>query len=974
MWNDHPPDLEVEISVPPMIIDESGKDHVMEDNKAPEEDSNSTIEVREVEDGDDLMKVGEVERIVGENVTALPGDGLNSAKESISADNTVITNGTTQASETHPAINRKINGISHSDDPKDPHVSELNGQSRSTPGGSTTSRISSKLSKRKNPPPSFEVTEEVARVTAVYSTISPDAAQRFFRAQWRAVLFEPFDEDYLTFMLRAGLKNSTERVVERLLKDSGIFKESVIAAAAKRPEVRHIVMSNALLEELPRAALDKALEKRIKDVPAPILLKWLSQASRLGYTPDDVIEIESESESVTPVVGPTIAAMSQADKISSQAQRIHKEQKVEQLKQRYAADGASRTSDSLLEEQERNYEAQRLTGTASVVKTRKPYTFANKTQKPLPDVGASVQPVNGIYICPYCSRAIRSLSGYNFHVSKKVCTQELPYGKFFSDYCDNCQKGFVGKQGLLYHTKKNVCRAEENETPSGPMYIAPAPGMTALFTSSATTTGFSVTPVQTQSPAPAPASAFVPVSASTSTPVLAYRESQSPTDQLKQEAADKTPTIPLSTGSGLGVFSFSQKPVPQVTDRPHMPRTSSGFSSGTPFQTPEAPIAIPTRIPKSTVLSAGDTPGRFFGPGQLALDKREEMDARLEAADQKFFENLAALPDTLIDESRGKKIASMKQGLASKKSMIRKEYGVTVRQKKRARPDDANLTTSSTPANKALKVDHSRGPSSAPQASKRRQTPAEPEASSLHRSSPTVPIVHGFSPINVSQPPTAPPGYMTIVHLPGENFYGMAGSSHPESGYYNGEVSMRRRKEGSERDSPLASACSSSGLDMVEVRSEDDASSMVAQKQAKAAKKIVIDKGTQARWEALQGKQKTNGQTAASSSKLSFHADSAENDHSMADAPARISTTVIDMSSDNEDGGALVDTSGIAAHDEVLPSVESVDDDSDLTSLAEPEHEHEHEAGDESTVEVEVEPKIEPVATRGLRAKRGVKA
>ena len=981
----HPPDdLDVDVEAQPapltVATELNTRDQVMEDNpssshevqrKSPE--NNGTLDNDESED--ELMEDGgvrleserktgavvdpnnsdrEVEMVNG-NHTVSDNPRVNGIIDNISSQVNGITNGfITPSKDTKLGqVNAPVNGVNGTDHRQASEPLESRGTTRSP-------------SKKRLPPPNPKTQKEILRLTEVLHDVSKEAAQRFFREQWRAVLFEPWNEDYLTFILRAGLKNCSTTVINRLFKDAGIFKDALVVASSNHPEVRRLVMSDITLDELPDEALDEVLAKRVKDVPATTLVKWLAEAGRLGYRPDDLIDLETES------VTPNIGNMNISEKfppvsqITSQAQQVYEGQKIEQQKQRDALAEQqlhqrhydSSRQDPLLLEQERNLEAARLAGNAPTPKLRKENSVLNRKQKVLPPVAMPVPPpINGAMVCPFCHRMLATLSGYNFHVSKKVCMQELPIGKFFSDYCDNCQKGFVGKQGLLYHTKKNVCRGDDFATVSGPAYIAPAPGPLSY--------------------APSPG----PVNGSSHAP----SHSNSPTNQLHQEAAAKSPTPPSSLPPSRPVYSFAPKPLastPSASERPYKPRASGGVSSIPSFQTPGST--------QSSRVLAGDVPGRFIGPGDLPADKLLEMNSRIEAAEQKYNAQLASITH-LQGEALEKKIASLKQGTASKKSMIRKEYGVTVRQKK-VKPEDGDM---STPVNSKLKLEGSRAPSSAPGPILKKQR--MPEAASMHHSSPAVSLASSFSPINAPRPPTAPPGYMTVAHYPGQNLtmransYGQVAPPPPQQGFdarhqlitaeSYAQSNKRRRTEGNERDSPSAPRPSDQGLR--EVRSEDAADVTAVQKEenkvTKEKKKVPV-RDAQAKWEALHGK--GNFKKDVNSSDPVLQTEEREDDTPMADAPPATDegseqNGLPAVASDQEENGAPnfpASTEQVTAQDDVLPSVEAVGsetiDKTENTPATEPEPEPEPEV----ETKAEPVPAPAPAPVRGsLRMKRGTK-
>ncbi|PQE12358.1 c2h2 and c2hc zinc finger protein [Rutstroemia sp. NJR-2017a BVV2] len=236
------------------------------------------------------------------------------------------------------------------------------------------------------------IEEERARLKAVLVQTSPEVAQMVLREQWRNFLFPSGrdNDDNLSFILRAGLKNGTNNAITRVFKDHAVFKEPLIGAISKRQIVVERVLKNAspnqLSDLVPDRVLDQVLAERLKHVPAKSLIRWLAEADRLGYSLDDILD--ETDESVIP-------------KVPSRAQS-HDNVDVEMT---YDEPRPTQPSlDPLQADQERIIAEQR----------------ALLEERP---VVRSPSPQNSL-TCPTCFYKFDNIKGYSFHEKKRVCTGE----------------------------------------------------------------------------------------------------------------------------------------------------------------------------------------------------------------------------------------------------------------------------------------------------------------------------------------------------------------------------------------------------------------------------------------------------------------------------------------------------------------------------------------------------------------------
>lgn len=145
----------------------------------------------------------------------------------------------------------------------------------------------------------IKLEKEIVRLKEVLDEISPQAAQRVLREKWRTFLFEGYNEDHIAFVLRAGLKNSNATILERVLRDDGTFRDTLLKAAARKPAYTQKVLRNVSADVVrsyvSEKIIDQVIAERFKTVPGRTLIKWLAEAERLGYRADDILDDEDES-------------------------------------------------------------------------------------------------------------------------------------------------------------------------------------------------------------------------------------------------------------------------------------------------------------------------------------------------------------------------------------------------------------------------------------------------------------------------------------------------------------------------------------------------------------------------------------------------------------------------------------------------------------------------------------------------------
>ncbi|EHL01325.1 hypothetical protein M7I_2658 [Glarea lozoyensis 74030] len=234
-------------------------------------------------------------------------------------------------------------------------------------------------------------------------------------------------------------------------------------------------------------------------------------------------------------------------------------------------------------------------------------------------------------VCQLCKKSFTSLSGYNYHTFKGICEKVAP-ATGWKWVCEYCLQGFTTKQGREYHNLKHVCENSEIQPPSDPSMESPQLGKNN-------------TPRSTPRP---------PIRTSSSSGSISKIRRQS-TDQPTGFQQDFAPSVPLNGH----LHSGSSTPLNKTTVFNDLgAESSTPPSSGSRKQRSDRDVRHPPE----------DLP-----PEKLAAMNREidEEDARHRALQEEILK--------LPQEEQEQRLQSAKNGNASKKSTIRKRYGVTLR-------------------------------------------------------------------------------------------------------------------------------------------------------------------------------------------------------------------------------------------------------------------------------------------------------
>ena len=471
---------------------------------------------------------------------------------------------------------------------------------------------------------SIKIDKEVAQLNEHILGASSKALQRLLREHWRNFLFQDASLNHLSFILRALLKNTSVEVMNHV-GDTLVFKDRLLDLASNSEAVIQKALHNASIPELlaclPPQELDKVVSHRLKTAPAKTLITWLAENDRLGYQMDDIIE---DGETVMPNV-PHPPSRDVEMTNGGPVNGFQHSPRTDSPSNGFTS-GTSPTNGQPLmphafsdnpviatQERERHAEYLRLRGLEH-------YQWQQYSTTP----GAQRM------YCPNCRSHFFDVSGFNYHISKKVCHKE-PNGFKFS--CHRCYQGFSTKQGQEYHCKKEVCAGNDGpplEAPPGPSSVS-----TPLHPSM----------VQQNSSGPVPLSA--------------------PTVQSN---------YPMQTGPGPGPAPVLQSQVPVHQPAVAIPRPS--------LHTPGK------REPPSDVRQS---------PSQLTPEKLAALQQELQDEDDKYATLRAAAQALPVASERDARLVSLKNGNASKKSQIRKKYGVSLRLREKDKAAARNAVSIAAP-------------------------------------------------------------------------------------------------------------------------------------------------------------------------------------------------------------------------------------------------------------------------------------
>ncbi|KFZ11118.1 hypothetical protein V501_04897 [Pseudogymnoascus sp. VKM F-4519 (FW-2642)] len=223
-------------------------------------------------------------------------------------------------------------------------------------------------------------------------------------------------------------------------------------------------------------------------------------------------------------------------------------------------------------------------------------------------------------VCPACGATFLQSAGLKYHMDRKVCERQRPTAplKF---WCDLCSKGFTTSGGLTYHRLNNVCKGHEPSTASSPN-------------------------AQLQAE-------------------QAAKYAEPPRDLTPREILKSEPYP-----GALNVRTYSPP-------RAQMPAARFTEFKASPKPLPMHPSPQQYQPQPQSTPSSGSKPSVALTPEQYA-----EMNAKLEKEERRFESVLAKVSPQLSSAERHAEIKRLKAGSSTRKSIIRREYGVQVRRSK----------------------------------------------------------------------------------------------------------------------------------------------------------------------------------------------------------------------------------------------------------------------------------------------------
>ncbi|KAH7342231.1 hypothetical protein BKA65DRAFT_287990 [Rhexocercosporidium sp. MPI-PUGE-AT-0058] len=680
---------------------------------------------------------------------------------------------------------------------------------------------------------SMKTDKEIARLREVLAEVSPEAAQKVLKEKWRMFLFEDYDEAHIAFILRAGLKNSNQAILERVLKDDGLFKDTLLKAAIKKPEFVEKVLRKSspdlVVAHISESTLDYVIAERFKTVPGKTLIKWLATAERLGYKADDILDEEDESVSpnmpsredsaeLLEVVGTAYTQAPyplqyQAHPPKSQYQG-HPQPYPSQYhpqppQQPYQLHLANPYKDPLLVEQERQaaLNKQQAQNVQAAI-ARNAHASQHRGPNPTPAAAIARQEhtraqavPTGPLLCPVCHRSFPqgAFDGYTYHISKKVC-EKVPPATGYKWNCSNCLSGFTTKQGLDYHNLRKVCVGGGIAPPTPPVSFG----------------SYVLPPIRDIQSQPPPQTASTPVAAPTRPPM--------------------------------------HIPAPPQSQRPAQVPSSQPAPDRAIAQTQQPPIQI-----SRPVLGTPRGPGRpkkeeiRHSPSELTPEKRASLEKAINDAELDYAEKIAAIPEEWSAEERQRRVTSLSNAHATKKSQIRRAHGVSLRM--REKDKQARVAAGISPAASTRIQEFkasSQSPAGSPPGSSfspiNSNTAARPTPANGYSGPPQPPTAYRQPPMNAasrvynpmsSQPSSrdsplthalqsdaSPSGFGILKASPA--------SANPYAANYHANAQANnKRKHGSQE--PIGSRNSTPQLSMMEVSAEDAASKFAKGYQKKLA-------------------------------------------------------------------------------------------------------------------------------------------
>jgi len=521
---------------------------------------------------------------------------------------------------------------------------------------------------------SIKFDKEVAQLKEQLADASPKALQKVLRDRWRDFLFEGAGLHHITFVIRALLKNATPEILDRAGEEL-IFKGGLLEAATHDTKVIDTVIRNAdagnLLASLSTPTIDAVVADRLKTVPAKTLIRWMAENDRLGYQLDDIID---DGESVSPNV--KIPPDGDDDDVTM----TNGVQTQVQNTQPPAPPHAYAQAPSQVPPQGPQQPPPHFNG----------FPPGTHSMNGHPPAAWSNNPIEAARERERHAESLR-LQGLEY-----MQMQQGPASPSIERMqCPSCHYFFFDVAGFNYHVNKKICHKEPNGY---------------KFSCTRCYQGFSTKQGQEYH-------CKKEVCASNDTPP--FRES--PSRQLQREATASTrpstqaipapapaPAPASNSTAPAPVLQSQNSPYPQPIPRP-------------PFTTPSSS----RREPASDIRQS---------PSELPPEKLAALNQELADEDARHARAVAQAA-TLDPIERANKLVSLKNGTASKKSQIRKKYGVSLRLRDKDKAARLAATTTTPPPTQRMNSNYISSP-----------LPTR-VVSAAAASPPTT----GFSPINAAQ-------------------------------------------------------------------------------------------------------------------------------------------------------------------------------------------------------------------------------
>ncbi|EPQ61604.1 BgtA-20335 [Blumeria graminis f. sp. tritici] len=520
------------------------------------------------------------------------------------------------------------------------------------------------------------IQNEVERLKEVLLDVSPKAAQKVLREMWRVFMFAELDEDHVSFLLRAGLKNANSSILSRVFRDESLYRGQMLEFICRKGQtiarVLQTATSNQLTSLVPESVLDDAIAERLKYVSARDIVNWLASAQRLGYRCEDIINENDESvvpfdihrvapysvrqnETVQNLVNPAPPNNSYlgqqpnnsqypkdltnvgttVSKPSQQALQTSEYQNYQ------AVEEAPRGVDPLKNKQLRNQTAESLLRTQSPSQANEGQTLATKASS------QSVQKSD--LICPCCSCSLPNLMAFASHLREKSCVKQIT---------ENNRK-FIPS-----HYQPTMSSRNTSQTPSYTHQTVDQSPQTNLANH---------------------ADNYL-ASSQRSTPSLEHPQSQKSAPDLQTISN----LYPL-TNENVGIHTLTPAQLNQNFQGPTQPQQPLTFTpSGSPMpwswsqKMPQGVQATQKNTKNQSTFSEKNLSPQLSGT-EIPIEKLIAMEGEIKQIEDNLKHEIARIPVEWQHDQRQARIHSLKSMASNKKTGIRKSYGVSLKSHKLAR-------------------------------------------------------------------------------------------------------------------------------------------------------------------------------------------------------------------------------------------------------------------------------------------------